>query len=83
MKKKILRDFPSLKDKLIEFESLTKQLKKKREIKVPPHPTYNKTKDAYHSLVHYTNIIHIKLIHQLQLILVGINSEKKSYRSNI
>jgi len=73
--KKIINDFPDFEKRFVEFEKLYIELKKKRKIKVPPPPTYNKTKDLYHYLAHYINIIHIKLIHQLHLLLLGIKAE--------
>ncbi len=73
--KKIIKDFPDFEKRFAEFEKLYHALKGKRKIKIPPQPTYDKTKDLYHYLAHYTNIIHLKLIHQLHLLLLGIKAE--------
>lgn len=81
--KKVLKDFPNLQKQLQELHSLFIQLKKRRKIIIPPQPIGNKKKDVYHHLAHYINIIHLKLIHQLHLLIIGINSENPEAASII
>ncbi|HBL51659.1 MAG: hypothetical protein A3D24_02235 [Candidatus Blackburnbacteria bacterium RIFCSPHIGHO2_02_FULL_39_13] len=78
---KVFQDFPNFKKQLIDFDNLYAQLKKRRVIKTLPRSTGNKKKDLYSTLAHYINIIHLKLIHQLQLLILGINSENPEVAS--
>jgi len=78
---KTLQDFPTFKEQLIEFNKLYSQLKKRRKITPPPRPTGNKSGDIYHHFAHYINIIHLKLIHQLHLLLLGIKAENPEVAS--
>ncbi|MBI2268395.1 MAG: hypothetical protein HYU80_03040 [Candidatus Blackburnbacteria bacterium] len=81
--KKTWQKYHSFKKQLIELDSLYKQLKKRRKIVPPPEPTGNKSVDLYHHFSHYTNIIHIKLIHQLNLLISGINAQNPEAASMV
>jgi hypothetical protein len=78
---KTLQDFPTLKNQLIELNNLYIQLKKRRKIISPPRPTGNKSDDLYHNFAHYINIIHLKLVHQLHLLLLGIKAKNPEVAS--
>ncbi|PWU24075.1 hypothetical protein C5B42_00675 [Candidatus Cerribacteria bacterium 'Amazon FNV 2010 28 9'] len=80
---KVITDFPDLAQRFVEFQRLSKELKVKRKIKIPPEPTSDKTRDLYHHLGHYINIIHLKLVHQLHLLSVGIKAENPEVMATV
>jgi len=80
MKKTLLR-YPAFKKQLAELDSLYKQLKKRRKIVTPPEPTGDKSTDLYHHFSHYVNIIHLKIIHQLHMLILGINTQNPEVAS--
>jgi len=82
MKKTLLR-YPTFKKQLTELDSLYKQLKKRRKIVPPPEPTGEKSADLYHHFSHYVNIIHLKIIHQLQMLISGINTQNPEVASMV
>lgn len=79
--KKTWQKYPAFKKQLIELDGLYRQLKKRREIIPPPEPTGNKSTDLYHHFSHYINIIHLKFIHQLQLLISGVNAQNPEVAS--
>jgi hypothetical protein len=75
MSKKLFKDFPKIQQEYQELKTYYKLLKKWRNIRFVRKPTGNKLKDLYPHLVQYINLIHLKIIHQLSLILLGIEAE--------
>lgn len=73
--KKTWQKYPAFKKQLIVLDSLYGRLKKRRRIIPLPEPTGNKSTDLYNPFSHYINIIHLKLIHQIQLLISGINAQ--------